>query len=47
VSARRFEEIIMAWYVHFAYFFGGVFRANALPHLIAGISGRPLPSPFE
>jgi len=36
----------MAWYVYFAHFFGGVFRANALPHLIAGISARPLPSPF-
>jgi hypothetical protein len=36
----------MPWYVYFAYFLGGAFLANALPHLIAGISGQPLPSPF-
>jgi hypothetical protein len=36
----------MAWSVHVAHFFGGAFLANALPHLIAGVSGRPLPSPF-
>lgn len=36
----------MPWYVNFAYFFGGVFFANALPHLIAGISGQPFPTPF-
>lgn len=28
------------------YFFGGAFLANALPHLIAGVSGRPLQTPF-
>lgn len=36
----------MPWYVHLAHFFGGAFFANALPHLIAGISGQPLQSPF-
>lgn len=36
----------MAWLVYFAHFFGGAFLANALPHLIAGISGHPLQSPF-
>jgi hypothetical protein len=36
----------MVWYVYFAYFFGGAFLANALPHLIAGVSGQPLQSPF-
>jgi len=36
----------MPWYVYFAYFFGGVFFANVLPHLIAGISGLPLQTPF-
>jgi hypothetical protein len=29
-----------------AHFFGGVFLANALPHLIAGVSGLPLQTPF-
>jgi hypothetical protein len=36
----------MPWYVHFAYFFGGAFFANSFPHLIAGISGQPFPTPF-
>lgn len=31
---------------HVGYFFGGAFLANALPHLIAGVSGRPLQTPF-
>lgn len=41
-----FEEITMHWYVYVGYFFGGAFFANALPHLIAGVSGQPLQSPF-
>jgi hypothetical protein len=36
----------MQWYVYLAHFFGGAFFANALPHLIAGISGQSLQSPF-
>jgi hypothetical protein len=36
----------MLWYHYVAYFFGGVFLANALPHLGNGISGRPFQSPF-
>lgn len=36
----------MRWYHHVAYFFGGAFLANALPHLINGISGRAFQSPF-
>ncbi len=31
---------------YIAYFFGGAFLANALPHLGNGISGRPFQSPF-
>jgi hypothetical protein len=34
------------WYLWIAYFFGGVFAANALPHLIFGVTGRPLQTPF-
>ena len=34
------------WYLSVAYFFGGAFLANALPNLLAGISGKPLQSPF-
>jgi hypothetical protein len=36
----------MHWYQYLAYFFGGVFLANSLPHLGNGISGRAFQSPF-
>jgi hypothetical protein len=36
----------MPWYVHLAQFFGGAFLANAIPHLVAGISGQRLHTPF-
>lgn len=39
-------SITMQWYAYIAYFFGGAFSANAFPHLIAGVSGQPLQSPF-
>jgi hypothetical protein len=29
-----------------AYFFGGAFLANAVPHLVSGMMGRPFQSPF-
>ena len=34
------------WYHGIAYFFGGAFLANAVPHLVNGISGLPFQSPF-
>ena len=36
----------MRWYHYIAYFFGGAFLANTLPHLMNGISGHPFQSPF-
>ncbi len=36
----------MRWYVYVAYFLGGAFLVNALPHFINGLSGRPFPTPF-
>ena len=36
----------MRWYHYLAYFFGGAFLANALPHLGNGISGHAFQSPF-
>ena len=36
----------MKWYHYLAYFFGGAFLANAVPHITNGISGRPFPTPF-
>lgn len=36
----------MHWYHYLAYFFGGAFLANTLPHLGNGVSGRAFQSPF-
>ena len=36
----------MRWYHDLAYFFGGAFLANSLPHLANGVSGHPFQSPF-
>jgi hypothetical protein len=36
----------MRWYQHLAYFFGGAFLVNAVPHFVNGVSGRPFQSPF-
>jgi hypothetical protein len=36
----------MPWYIYLAYFLGGAFLANAVPHLLTGIARRPFPSPF-
>jgi hypothetical protein len=37
----------MRWYHYVAYFFGGAFFANAVPHFTNGASGRTFPSPFS
>jgi hypothetical protein len=36
----------MPWHDVAAYFFGGAFLANFIPHFVAGVSGRSFPSPF-
>jgi hypothetical protein len=36
----------MRWYHYAAYFFGGAFLANAVPHFVSGTLGRPLQTPF-
>jgi len=36
----------MPWLDYLAYFAGGMFAANAVPHFVQGISGRPFQSPF-
>lgn len=38
---------IMAWYAYVAYFFGGAFLVNAVPHFTSGVMGRRFPSPFS
>lgn len=36
----------MAWLHLVSYFFAGVFLANAIPHLVSGVQGRPFQTPF-
>ena len=36
----------MNWLNLVSYFFGGVFLANAVPHTVSGMMGRPFQSPF-
>jgi hypothetical protein len=36
----------MRWYHDVAYFFGGSFLANAVPHFVNGVSGQAFQSPF-
>jgi hypothetical protein len=36
----------MVWYHYVAYFFGGLFLSNAVPHWVSGMMGRPFQSPF-
>jgi len=36
----------MRWYHYIAYFFGGAFLTNAIPHFVSGICGLPFQSPF-
>lgn len=36
----------MKWYHYLAYFFGGAFLANAIPHFVMGVTGHPFQSPF-
>ena len=36
----------MAWLSLLSYFFGGIFLANAIPHFVSGMMGRPFQSPF-
>jgi hypothetical protein len=36
----------MRWYHYVAYFFGGAFLSNAVPHFVSGVTGHPFQSPF-
>ena len=36
----------MDWPHVVSYFFGGAFFANAVPHLVSGVMGKPFQSPF-
>ena len=36
----------MRWLHAVAYFFGGAFLVNAIPHFLSGVTGHPFQSPF-
>jgi hypothetical protein len=36
----------MNWLHEISYLLGGAFLANAVPHFVSGMMGRPFPSPF-
>jgi hypothetical protein len=36
----------MIWLHDVAYFFGGAFLTNAVPHFVSGVMGEPFQSPF-
>jgi hypothetical protein len=36
----------MNWLDLIAYFFGGAFLTNAVPHVVSGLRGEPFQSPF-
>jgi hypothetical protein len=36
----------MHWLQLVSYFFGGAFFANAVPHFVSGVMGKPFQSPF-
>ena len=40
------DEMTTRWYHYIAWFFGGAFLANTIPHFVSGISGSPFQSPF-
>ena len=37
-------DLNLDWPVLATYFFGGAFPCNAVPHFVAGVSGRPAQS---
>jgi len=36
----------MEWILYVSYFFGGAFLANAVPHVVSGVTGRAFQTPF-
>jgi hypothetical protein len=46
LQTEKKEFCIMNWLWLVSYFFGGAFSANAIPHFVSGVTGRPFQSPF-
>jgi hypothetical protein len=40
------DQTTTRWYHYVAWFVGGAFLANTIPHLVSGISGSPFQSSF-
>jgi hypothetical protein len=38
--------LTVQWLHDLSYFWGGAFLANAIPHFVSGVMGRPFQSPF-
>src|SRR5580704_3163494 len=45
-SRPNSAETTMRWSHYVAYFFGGAFLTNAVPHFVNGVTGHPFQSPF-
>jgi hypothetical protein len=46
INNEEKERLAMNWVHSVSYFFGGVIFANAVPHFVSGMMGRPFQSPF-
>jgi hypothetical protein len=46
IASEIGRDLAMRWYHYIAYFFGGAFLANTVPHFVNGISGNAFQSPF-
>jgi len=45
-AVKQEGDLAMRWYHYVAYFFGGAFLANTVPHFVNGVSGNAFQSPF-
>jgi hypothetical protein len=45
-TAESYSVAFRFSWAYIAYFFGGAFLVNAIPHFVSGLTGHPFPSPF-
>src|SRR6202167_126842 len=46
IASEIGRDLTMRWYHYIAFFFGGAFLANTVPHFVNGVSGNAFQSPF-
>ncbi|HTX23710.1 MAG TPA: hypothetical protein VMD03_03550 [Steroidobacteraceae bacterium] len=46
MALTTLDPSTVPWLNLLSYFFGGIFLANAVPHAVSGMMGRPFQSPF-